>query len=101
MLNQHNRQLNRFSKDKGRNSHGDLLLDLCKNIFYYEWTDRNDKSVGKNTCHDKTVINYGKGSAGVLCSCQNFNVDDFNPLFSDVHSAILIKFGMINIQNEN
>ena len=52
----------------------------------------SDKGVGKITCHNKTLIDYAIGSAEMLCKSQNFEADDFNPLFSDVHNPIKLTF---------
>ena len=62
---------------------------MCINsdVFIMNRRIGNDKNVGKNTSHDKTLIDYAIGSAEMLCKCQNLEVNDFNPLFSDVQNA--------------
>ena len=82
MLNDSNIPLSRVSQDKTKNSHGDKLIELCRNsnIFIMNGRIATDKMVGKTTCQDKTVIDYAIGSPDILCASRDFNIGDFNPL---------------------
>eukprot|EP00794_Sanderia_malayensis_P004256 gene4257-4822_t len=86
--------LARASQDKMKNSHGDNLINLCRNCDLFIMNGRvgKDAGVGKTTCHDISVVDYAIGSAEVLCACREFKICDFNPLFSDVHNSLEIVF---------
>ena len=89
--------LKRSSQDCAKNSHGDKLIDLCCNcdIFIMNGRIGADKDIGRTTCQDKSLIDYVIGSPDVLCSCNDLRVEDFNPLFSDVHNPISISLHKI------
>ena len=89
--------LKRSSQDCAKNSHGDKLIDLCCNcdIFIMNGRIGADKDIGRTTCQDKSLIDYVIGTPDVLCSCNDLRVEDFNPLFSDVHNPISISLHRI------
>ncbi len=95
--------LARASQDKMKNSHGDNLINLCRNCDLFIMNGRVGKvaGVGKTTCHDISVVNSAMGSAEVLCACREFKICDFNLLFSDVHNPLEIVFENYCEQNRN
>ena len=91
-LERKNIPLNRFSSDQGRvNNYGNYLLDLCKRcgIFICNGRIFSDRYIGRPTCKGSSVVDYLLSSPSMFDFITDFNVDDFDPLFSDVHSRIL------------
>ena len=81
--------LERASQDKGKpNSHGYKLIDLCKNNNLYIVNGRagQDKGVGKGV----SLVDYAVASANIFPSIIDFEIRDFEPLFSDIHSPVIV-----------
>ncbi|CAG2240694.1 unnamed protein product [Mytilus edulis] len=83
-----NISLQRYSKCACRpNTYGHRLLELCKKMNIYIANSRigNDKTVGKITCNDVSVVDYLILSSDLFQMTKNFEVEEFNPILSDVH----------------
>ena len=88
----------RKSKDKVVNEEGRELLDFCNCINLVMLNGRFE-DVGEFTSVNDTVIDY------ILCNSlffeyvQNFNIDMYDPIKSDVHSVL--EMNVINLVREN
>ncbi|CAG2213504.1 unnamed protein product [Mytilus edulis] len=83
-----NISMQRYSKCACRpNTYGHRLLELCKKMNIYIANSRigNDKTVGKITCNDVSVVDYLILSSDLFQMTKNFEVEEFNPILSDVH----------------
>ncbi|CAG2219177.1 unnamed protein product [Mytilus edulis] len=79
-----NISLQRYSKCACRpNTYGHRLLELC--IYIANSRIGNDKTVGKITCNDVSVVDYLILSSDLFQMTKNFEVEEFNPILSDVH----------------
>ena len=81
----------RSSVDTKFNDYGKKLLDVCSNNDLYVMNGRvgSDRNIGKATFKDsKSVIDYVIVSPEILCDNTEFNVLDFDYLFSDIHCVI-------------
>ena len=93
--------LERCSEDNGRcNSHGYRLLTFCKNNNFFIANGRIgfDKDIGKATSHQKSLIDYLIVSPDLFPFVSEFDVIDFNPIFSDVHCRLHFKLSMSSKQ---
>ena len=50
----------------------------------------DDKNVGKVTSKHDTVIYYMISSARLFCYVKRFAIDDFDSIFSNVHSILKV-----------
>ena len=48
----------------------------------------NDAQVGRPTCKNVSVVDYFICSPRLFSTIVNFEVEDFNPMLSDVHNAV-------------
>ncbi|CAG2200463.1 unnamed protein product [Mytilus edulis] len=83
-----NISMQRYSKCACRpNTYGHRLQELCKKMNMYIANSRigNDKTVGKITCNDVSVVDYLILSSDLFQMTKNFEVEEFNPILSDVH----------------
>ena len=71
-------------------SYGQALLEICKNHLLCIFNGRAgaDRSIGKATTTDGSVIDYVIGSPFLLSKVKHFNVNDFDNLFSDKHCCL-------------
>ena len=81
---------NRVSFDNTVNNYGTRLLTLCKSLYMSIVNGRmgNDAQVGRPTCKNVSVVDYVICTTNMFSPIVNFEVDDFNPMLSDVHSAV-------------
>jgi hypothetical protein len=82
---------NRSSSDNSRiNNYGNRLLELCASLGIYIVNGRcgKDTDIGRNTCADRSVDDYFLMSPELFDLVRDFEVEDFNPLFSDKHNAL-------------
>ncbi|CAC5416619.1 unnamed protein product [Mytilus coruscus] len=87
--------LSRCSEDKGRpNSLGLKLINFCKDngIFILNGRVDKDANCGKKTCKNASLIDYAIASPELFSYISEFEVFDFNPLFSDVHCRLHVLF---------
>ena len=85
----------RYSEDKTNvNNYGRKLIELCKRCSLYIANGRLhcDKLIGKNTCKDASLVDYLILSPIVFDYVSEFEVFDFNPMFSDVHNQLHFSF---------
>lgn len=83
--------VDRFSEDGNNvNNYGRKLIDFCKRCSLYMANGRlhNDKFIGKNTCKDASLVDYLLLSSSVFEKVSEFEIFDFNPMFSDVHNQM-------------
>lgn len=83
--------LQRFSEDTGTvNYYGYRLIEMCKTVGLCIANGRcfEDLYIGRNTCHGKSLINYVLVSPEIFTHMTGFQVNEFDPIFSDVHSVI-------------
>ena len=83
------------SDSKPDNSgYGESLVQLCKNNLLCIFNGRAgaDQGIGKVTTTDNSVIDYVAGSPVLMPKLRTFNVNDFDAVLSDKHSAIEFSF---------
>ena len=85
------------------NNYGYKLLNFCKKLNLYIANSRVgvDKGIGKKTCKSTSVVDYLLLSSKLFSIVKEFEIQDFNPLISDVHNAIHIIFKSTTSQNIN
>ena len=49
-----------------------------------------DRGIGKRTCKNRSVIDYFISYSSLFLFIQEFNINDFNPILSDIHNSIHI-----------
>ena len=77
----------RANKDLSRqDGNGLRLLELCKNTGLFIANGRYDE--GKPTTTSGTLIDYVLLSSDIANKIVDFKIDDFDPLYSDVHCKI-------------
>ena len=85
----------RYSEDKCKvNNYGKRLLSLCKSLDIHFANGRlgKDNKVGSVTCKNTSVVDYCLLSQELFTHVINFEVLPFDPLLSDVHSALGVEF---------
>ena len=71
------------------------LLNLCKTHNMYTLNGRvGDENVGKLTCKHCSVVDYAIGTCHIFKNVFLFKTCDSDPLFSDVHCALIITLGI-------
>ncbi len=86
--------LERFNKDNSPpNSHGYKFIELCKinNLYIANGRVGKDKGHGKITCKGTSTVDYVVACADVITLISDFEVLEFDPLFSDVHCALVLE----------
>ncbi|CAG2247210.1 unnamed protein product [Mytilus edulis] len=81
----------RFSLDNTRvNKYGKKLVELCKRCSICIANGRigKDKCIGKTTCKDASLVDYLIVSPHLFDEIVDFEVIEFNPMFSDVHCRL-------------
>ena len=80
---------NRVSFDNTVNNYGTRLLTLCKSLYMFIVNGRigKDAQVGRPACKNVSVVDYVICTTYMFSTIVNFEVDDFNHMLSDVHSA--------------
>ena len=63
---------------------------MCKKNNLYIANSRVgfDKYLGKATCKNASVVDYLLVSSNMFDNIASFHIEDFNPLFSDVHCEL-------------
>ncbi|CAG2187369.1 unnamed protein product [Mytilus edulis] len=87
----YNVPLQRSSEDKGRiNVYDNKLLQLCKNNCLYIANGRigNDTNIGKVTSKETSLVDYLIVSGDLFPYITEFEVIDFDSLFSDIHCRL-------------
>ena len=92
----------RVSKDKQTNNMGHELVSFCKACQLAICNGRAGRDTpGKLTCKNASVVDYVIMSYNLFDNIYDFEVCDFNELFSDVHCAVLIQLHKANKQASN
>ena len=91
-----NLPVNRVSKDKTNNNNGRALIELCKckELCILNGRIGKDKGIGNTTCDDKSVIDYAICTPDLLSKVSDFQIDQFDPLFSDKHKPINVHLNL-------
>ena len=81
---------NRTSSDTTSNNYGNRLIDFCKSSSLYLFNGRLgvDNCKGCFTTTINSVVDYVVGSPYLLSKCVDFEICDFNNLYSDIHRGI-------------
>ena len=81
---------NRTSSDTTSNNYGNRLIDFCKSSSLYLFNGRIgvDNCKGCFTTTRNSVVDYVIGSPYLLSKCVDFEICDFNNLYSDIHRGI-------------
>ena len=90
-----NIQKKRSSMDKHRaNNYGHKVIEMCKacNLLILNGRVGVDKLYGRCTCNDKSVVDYVLADTHLITLVSEFEVLDYEPVLSDVHSPIVFKF---------
>ena len=84
------------SVDKYVNNYGKRLLDLCKSLDMFIVNGRvgSDAQIGKVTCKNVSVVDYAICTPNVLTCINDFFVNDFDPMLSDVHCAVCLTYAV-------
>ncbi len=92
--------LQRTSSDTKRDSgnYGSELLQICKNHMICICNGRCSRDIylGKQTAVDGSVIDCVIGSPYLLSRAKEFDICDFDPLFSDKHCIISLELYGLN-----
>ncbi len=86
-----NTNLHRVNEDKSKKDvYGNRLLDFCKSTSLCIMNGRvgQDKQIGKVTTTKGTVVDYMIASPKLFKQICDFYIDDFDPLFSDIHQKM-------------
>ena len=88
------------------NNYGFKLLNFCKKLNIYIANSRIglDKGIGKRTCKNTSVVDYFLMSSKLFSLVKEFEIQDFDPLLSDVYNPIHITLQSSvtpNINNSN
>ena len=80
----------RKTEDNVCNNYGRRFIEFCKMSTLYIFNERvgSDRSIGSYTTSRNSVVDYTIGSPSILSKCVNFEVLDFDPLFSDIHCTL-------------
>lgn len=85
----------RFNQDISvdRSTYGKKLIEVCKNneILIYNGRLGKDYRVGKATTTFNTTLDYVLGSPQIMKYVYEFDVLDYDPMYSDVHCGIHMK----------
>ncbi|VDI33237.1 Hypothetical predicted protein [Mytilus galloprovincialis] len=87
--------IKRSSKDISNiNNYGHKLLEFCKNLDLYIVNGRisNDQLVGAVTTSKNTLIDYAIVSPMLFKCFSYFNIENFDPILSDIHCPVVIHF---------
>ena len=82
--------LQRNSADLSINFYGQQLLEFCKsnNIFILNGRLGASKSLPKNTCKDRSTVDYFISTVNNFPFIQSLEVSDFESILSDAHCAV-------------
>ena len=83
--------LDRISLDAGGvNRYGLKLLELCKRCNFFVANGRicSDQGIGRTTCKNVILVDYLLLLPYMFDVITEFEIIDFNPMFSDVHNRL-------------
>ena len=92
VLEKHNIQVNRSSKDSKKNGSGHRLISICKNnnLFILNGRYGHDRNIGEMTFRNTSVIDYTLVSSKTLGILSDFQIIEVDRLFSDGHSLLKV-----------
>ena len=93
--------LKRKASDNTTNFYGQQMLDFCKynNIFILNGRMDKDIETPKLTCKDRSTVNYFISTVHNFPFIQDFEILDFNALFSDAHCPITLSLNVLEHKN--
>ena len=94
--------LSRNSNCTGRpNTYGHMLLDFCRknNMYIVNGRVVKDKLIGECTCQDVSMIDYFLSSSKLFFHILDFEINNFAPNLSDVHSQLHISLKIPKKEN--
>ena len=93
----------RTSMDKGINQYGRRFLDFCKTNTLYIVNGRigEDRYHGRVTCKGNSTVDYMVASPQLFTRILQFQLDEFSPLFSDLHSALHVSIRVHESNTKN
>jgi hypothetical protein len=59
-----------------------------QNLYIANSRVRLDRGIGKRTSKNRSVIDYFISSSSLFHFIQEFDINDFNPILSDIHNSI-------------
>ncbi|KAK6175757.1 hypothetical protein SNE40_014150 [Patella caerulea] len=89
------------NSEKSINRYGERFLLTCQNTGSYIANGRcgSDKGTGMFTCAGTSVVDYVACSPKAMVNITDFNICDYNPLFSDKHNPISLNLGRVAFKN--
>ena len=102
-LNQFDISLTRVNRDVSPlNKAGRLLLETCKNqnLLILNGRVGYDRYQGDFTTKDKSTIDYVLMNPSLLVTTISFDIEQYDPLLSDIHKCVNIKLKFVNCLNQ-
>ena len=96
--------LQRTNQDNCKpNSHGYKRIEFFKNNNLYIVNGRvcDDKRIGKITCKGTSVVVYAIASLYILQNIIKFKVLDFEYLYSDIHSPLIVSINILSTDGQD
>ena len=89
---QFNLPLQRKTSDHATNFYGKQMAEFCKynNIFILNGRMDKDREIPKLTCKDSSTVDYFLSTVQNFSLIQDFEILNFNALFSDAHCPITL-----------
>ena len=78
----------RISEDDKTNNYGHKLIELCRNLDLRMLNGRFGPDSSRPTCKNVSVVDYALVSTNLFSNVVSCNISDFDPILSDVHSAV-------------
>lgn len=100
----YNVPLDRNTADKNTNTYGYNMLEFCKNnnLFILNGRIGTDYNSPKQTCKEKSTVDYFLSSSNNFDKIEDFQIHDFSSLFSDAHCPISLELNVqFHLQNRN
>lgn len=91
----------RVTQDAHRpNNYGNKLIEFCKTLGLYIMNGRvgKDQYVGALTCKNSSVVDYAIGAASFISMVYDFEILEFDQMYSDVHSGLSLSL-KVDIEN--
>ena len=87
----YNVPLDRNTADKNTNTYGYNMLEFCKNnnLFILKGRIGTDYNSPKQTCKEKSIVDYFLSSANNFDKIGDFQIHDFSSLFS-THTVLYL-----------
>lgn len=94
----------RYTQDSHRpNNYGYRLIEFCKaqSLFILNGRFGRDEGIGKCTSNGCAVVDYILGTADVFPYIEDFDVEPFDALMSDVHCPIRLILNINDCKSVN